>query len=224
MNPATPGASPFAKSAAMRYAPGMRTKLLSLSSGIIFLFTAFTLRADQLEMQNGDRFSGKVLSVTADSVVLDNETLGRITVPRKKVASLAFGTNTVAAAPVGNVPRAALPTNPPVAAALVVPAKTNVDLSAALRHVGTDTNFIRQIRDQMLAGSPEAAGKYDEMVGGLLSGSLSMNDLRREAKSSADQLRALKRDLGPEAGDSFDAYLEVLDHFLKETPVAPTKP
>jgi hypothetical protein len=115
-----------------------------------------------------------------------------------------------------------MPTNAP-AAALVVPAKTNVDLSAELHRAGSDTNFIQQIRDQMLAGSPEAAGKYDEMVGGLLSGRMSMNDLRREAKSSADQLRALKRDLGPEAGDSLDAYLEVLDNFLKESAAEPAK-
>jgi hypothetical protein len=35
-------------------------------------------------------------------------------------------------------------------------------------------------------------------------------------------LRALKRDLGPEAGDSLDAYLDVLDNFLKETAAEPT--
>jgi hypothetical protein len=74
----------------------------------------------------------------------------------------------------------------------------------------------------MLAGSPEAASNYDEMVNGLMSGKLNMDELRREAKSSADQLRALKRDLGPEAGDSLDAYLDVLDNFLKETAAGPT--
>jgi hypothetical protein len=196
----------------------MRTKPLFVSSGIIFLFVAaLCLRADQLEMQNGDRVSGKVLSVSADSVVLESEALGRLIVPRKKVAVLTFGTNTVAPATASNLPRLSAPTNPPLAMALVIPAKTNVDLSAALRHPGMDTNFIRQIREQMLAGSPEAAGKYDAMVGGLLSGQLNVDDIRREARSSADQLRKLKRDLGPDADDSLDAYLEVLDSFLKET-------
>jgi len=55
-----------------------------------------------------------------------------------------------------------------------------------------------------------------------MSGELNLNDLRREAKSSADQLRELKRDLGSEAGDSIDAYLGVLDNFLKETAAEPT--
>jgi len=50
-----------------------------------------------------------------------------------------------------------------------------------------------------------------------MSGKLNLNDLRREAKTSADQLRALKRDLGPDAGESLDIYLNVLDGFLKET-------
>jgi hypothetical protein len=90
-------------------------------------------------------------------------------------------------------------------------------LSAALRNLGANTNFIGEIRDQMLGGSPAATSKYDELVNGLMSGTLNMNDLRREAKSSADQLRSLKRDLGPEAGDSLDTYLAVLDNFLKET-------
>ena len=59
---------------------------------------ALWLQADQVEMQNGDRFSGKVFSVSADTVVLQSDTLGKITVPRKKVASLTFGTNTVTTA------------------------------------------------------------------------------------------------------------------------------
>ena len=205
----------------MRYASAMRTKLLFIPATIFFMFlAASSLRADQLEMKNGDRFSGKVLSVSADIVVLDSEILGKISVPRQKVASLAFGTNSFAPATGGNIPHLSAPVNPP--AAPVFSAKTNVDLSAALRHPETDTNFIRQIREQMLAGSPEAAGKYDEMVSGLLSGQLNVDDLRREAQSSADQLRALKHDLGPEAGDSLDAYLEVLDSFLKETAAGPT--
>ena len=97
------------------------------------------------------------------------------------------------------------------------------DLSAALRAPGLDTTAIQQIREQMLGGSREAASKYDQMVSGLLSGSISMDDLRREAKSSEDQLRQLKRELGPDAGDSLDGYLEVLDNFLKESDASSPK-
>jgi hypothetical protein len=202
----------------MRYTFAMRTKFLFVSFGIIFMFTAaLPLQADQVEMQNGDRFSGKVLSVSADNVVLQSETLGKITVSRKQVASLAFGTNTIAPAGTSNIPRVSASTNPPSAAAPTVPATTNIDLSAALNRPGMDTNFIRQIRDQMLGSSPAAASKYDEMVGGLMNGSLNLNDLRREAKTAADQIRELKHELGPEAGDALDGYLAQLNGFLEET-------
>ncbi|HUZ05978.1 MAG TPA: hypothetical protein VMV89_00665 [Candidatus Paceibacterota bacterium] len=202
----------------MGYAPAMRTKLLSVSSGIIFLSAAaFWLRADEVEMQNGDRYFGKVLSMSADSVALDSEILGKINLPRKNVASLSFGTNALAPKMKSNIAHVSAPTNLPAAASHSAVAGTNVDLSAAIRSLVADTNLAGNIRDQMLAGSPEATAKYDAMVSGLLSGSMSMDDLRREAQSDADQLRALKRDLGPDAGDSLDGYLDVLDDFLNES-------
>ena len=54
-----------------------------------------------------------------------------------------------------------------------------------------------------------------------MTGRLNVDDIRREAKSAADQLREYRRELGPEAGGSFDGYLSVLDHFLKGTAPAP---
>ena len=199
----------------------MRTKLLFVSFGIAFMFLGTVrLRADVVEMQNGDRYSGKVLSLSTDTVVLESDMLGKIKVPRKKVASLSFGTN-AAALPAGNVAGISVPTNFPATPASVVPTNTNLNLAAALRNPGANTNFIQQIRDQMLAGSPEAASKYDEMVNGLLSGKLNLNDLRREAQSSAEQLRELKRELGPDAGDALDGYLDVLNSFLKESAAEP---
>jgi hypothetical protein len=155
-----------------------------------------------------------VLSVSGDAVIFQSETLGKINVPRKNVASLTFGkrvpvkrTNTVAGFTAS--------TNRTVTATNGV-ALSNAELSAALRSLGENTNFIRQIRDQMLAGSPGAANKYDTMVSGLLTGKLNLSDIQCEAKSAADQLRALKRELGPDA-DSLDVYLDVLGGFLKET-------
>ena len=206
----------------MDYRFAMKTKQRFFLSGIILMFVAAPrLRADLVEMQNGDRYAGKVLSVSADTVVLESEMLGKINVPRKKVASLMIGTNAATPNTATNIARVSVSTNLPTAAPAAALANTNVDLSAALRRLGANTNFVAQIRQQMLTGSPEAAGKYDEMVNGLMSGELNLNDLRREAKSNADQLRELKRDLGPEAGDSIDAYLGVLDNFLKETAAEP---
>ena len=206
----------------MGYRFAMRSKLLFVLFGTIFMFVAAPrLRADLVEMQNGDRYSGRVLSVSADTVVLESEALGKISLPRIKVATLMIGVNAATPNTATNIARVSVSTNFPMAAPAAALANTNLDLSAAFRNLGANTNFIGQIRQQVLAGNPEAASNYDEMVSGLMTGNLNMDDLRREAKSSADQLRQLKRDLGPDAGDSVDAYLSVLDNFLKETDAKP---
>lgn len=195
----------------------MRLKLMLARSGMILILVIVPgLRADVLEMQDGDRYSGKVLSVLPDTVVLSNDVLGQITVPRSKVARLSFGTNAVAP---GMPVTLAQPvsTNLPAMAVPAAPATTNANLSAAFRQLGANTNFVGQIRQQLLAGNPEATRKYDELVNGLLSGQLSVGDLRQQAQTAATQLRELKRELGPEADASLDGYLQVLDSFIKET-------
>jgi hypothetical protein len=193
---------------------------------ILALAVAPGLRADVLEMQNGDRYSGKVLSMFADTVMLNSEILGKISVPRIKVAVLTFGTNapsqpavSVARLSATNLPALAAPPRPAPAPIVVI--NTNQDLSARFRQLGADTNFIGQIRQQMFAGNPEAADKYDELVNGLLTGHLSVNDLRRQAQTSAQQLRELKRELGPDADDALDSYLKILEAFVNETEATP---
>lgn len=195
----------------------MRIKLLFIFTGIVSYFAAASgLRADVLEMQNGDRYSGKVLSVSDDTVVLNSEILGRINVPRNKVVSLKFSASAAGLQLDANHVKP-VSTNLPTTIASTSLANTNADLSAALRQLGGDTNFIGQIRQQMLADSPEAGAKFDETVNGLMSGQINLNDLRRQAQSSAEQLRELKRELGPDADESLDAYLKILDAFVNET-------
>jgi len=207
----------------MGYFPAMRANFLFVTSGLVFMFVAApVLRADEVDMQNGDRYSGKVLSVSADTVVLDSEMLGKINVPRKKVANLTFGSNAAAPKTTANAAPASVSTNPPMLKLTAPSLGTNVDLSAAFSNLGTNTNFVGQIRQQMLVGNPDAASNYDAMISGLMSGAMSMDDLRRQAQSAADQLREMKREAGAQADPSFDAYLEVLDNFLKETGGTPT--
>jgi hypothetical protein len=202
----------------------MSLKLLPAWSGMILLLVAAsTLRADVLEMQNGDRYSGKVISVSPDTVVLTNEVLGQITVSRGKVANLSFGTNAVVPK-VAVIRSSPVSTNLPATTIPVAMVNTNTDLSAAFRQLGANTNFVGQIRQQMLAGNPEAVGKYNEMVNGLLSGQLSVSDIRQQAQATAAQLREMKRELGPEAAESLDGYLQILDNFVKETANEPADP
>jgi hypothetical protein len=166
----------------------------------LLLFVAVGSRADQLEMQNGDRYAGKVISMTADTIVLQSDVLGKLTLPRSKVASINLG---------ARPPAAARPTN-------AVPSpQTNA--------TGANTNLIEQVRKQFLSeAGPAANNKYDELVGQLFSGKFDINTLRAEAKTAADQIRALKRQ-GGDVGEQMNAYLAILDNFLKQTdPAAPS--
>jgi hypothetical protein len=187
-----------------------QTPFVALAAVVLFLAT-FRLRADQVEMQNGDRYLGTVLSLDTNTLVLRSAVLGKVNLPRGQVALITLGpggaTNFTRAA------SAPQPTAPSIA-------MTNgiSDLSAPLRQLGANTNFIEQVRAQFLADAgPEANNKFNGMVSGLLSGRLTVNDIRAEAKSAADQLKELKRDLGEDAGGAFDGYLAILENFLRET-------
>ncbi|HWD21304.1 MAG TPA: hypothetical protein VHB20_18705 [Verrucomicrobiae bacterium] len=165
--------------------------------------------ADQVEMQNGDHYSGHVLSLTADAVVLQNDNIGRITLPRAKIAYLGVGaSNALPALPATNHVKSMAATN----------VATSSDIAGALRHLGANTNFIEQIRGQFLADAgPQANQMFTDTLGGLASGKIDLASLRAQAKSTADQLRAYERELGPEAGETFSSYLSILDNFLAQT-------
>jgi len=199
-------------------------KILAAILFALFLLAAGGLRADQIEMQNGDRYAGKVISMTTETVVLQSDVLGKLTLPRGKVAAITLGGS--AAAPVAVPHHVAHSTNQAGAASLAL-TNASPDISAALRNLGANTNFIEQVRKQFLSDAgPEANNKYDELVGGLFTGKLDMTSLRAETRAAADQIRALKQQ-GGDVGEPMDSYLAVLDNFLKQStpppqPAAPT--
>lgn len=213
----------------------MRINFIPAFAGLALLLgTAIALHADEVNMQNGDRYVGKVVSVSANTVVLDSEMLGRIKVPRKFVTSLGIGSASVQPPSLTNSLLRPMPATVGINADTNAPSADDTGLVDALRKLGGNTNFIGEIRQKMLLGSPEANAKYDELINGLLNGKLNLTDLRQQAQTSAEQLKSLKRELGSDAGDSLDGYLELLERFLNEVPAAssnvpppgaaPTKP
>src|SRR5947207_6268395 len=155
--------------------------------GLLVLTTAY-LRADQVEMQNGDRYLGSVLSLDTNTLVLRSAVLGTVNLPRGKVALITLGPGGVT-----NFTRAASATKrQPTASSIAITNGIN-DLSAPLRQLDANTNFIEQVRAEFLADAgPEANNKFNAIVGGLLSGRLTVNDIRAEAKCAAAQLEELK--------------------------------
>jgi hypothetical protein len=166
------------------------------------LLTTLSLPADQLQMQNGDRYAGRIVSMTSNSIVLESDVLGKVTLPREKVSAVSFCVKTL--------------TNTPATPAAKT-ATTNLNVATALHAMSGGSNSIEQVRQQMLTGAdPAATQKYNELVGGLMSGKLNVNDIRNEARTSIQQINKLKQELGPEAGDTLDSYLAILQAFVDE--------
>jgi hypothetical protein len=161
--------------------------------------------ADQVQLQNGDRYNGKVLSLDDKSLTLQNDVLGKVTLPRAKIAVVLLG------------PQAAWPVTNPAASTAGV--KQTNSLAADL---ASHSNLIQQVQRQFLSGAdPQAQQKFNSLVSGLLDGSITVEDVQREARTAADQVRALKKELGPDASFALDGYLAILDQFLKEAPAEP---
>ena len=190
---------------------------LMVMPAVMPLLATIWLRADQVEMQNGDRYLGTVLSLDTNTLVLRSAVLGTVNLARGQVALITLGSGGAT-----NFTRAAPATNPQPTASSIAITNGMIDLSASLRQLGANTNFIEQARAQFLADAgPEANNKFNGMVSGLLSGRLTVNDIRAEAKSAVDQLKELKRDLGEDGGGAFDGYLAILENFLRETAPQP---
>ena len=79
--------------------------------------------ADQVEMQTGDRYFGNVLSLSSNILVLQNEVLGTVRLPRDKVSLITLGSGPFAAT-------APLPSSARTLAASAASASTRISRSA----------------------------------------------------------------------------------------------
>jgi hypothetical protein len=167
--------------------------------------------ADQVTLRNGDILNGKVLAMTSDTLVLQDASLGDLTLPRAKVSNITFG---AVALPFTNSVQ--------TSSNLTSPANSASNLEAMFHEIRQNSNLVQQVEAQVLgsSASPEAVNKFNELLDGLSTGQMDMNGLRAEAQSAADQLQDYKKEMGPDAGEEVDGYLSVLNNFLRET--APT--
>ncbi len=166
------------------------------------------VRSDVVECQNGDRYNGKVLTVDEHTVKLTNEITGILNIPRAKVATISFGN-----------------AKPPKAAALAVPANTNLHVFSSTQPLQFDVNAVEQVQNQLLGdASPEATQMFQEMVRGLVSGKMDLGDVRNKAQSTLNELKDLQKDLGDdETVALLSSYASILQNFVNQAP-ATTKP
>jgi len=191
-----------------------------LCLGLLFSISFCVARADQIEMQNGDRYNGKVLAMTNATLVLQSEILGTITLPREKVSqiNLGDGVRTNSAKRISSPSSSAIQKKPLLGITGTGSGGAITNSPSSAGTTAEQNKLIAQVQDQFLAGAgPEVASKYQEMVNGFLGGQISLGDIRSQAKSAADQLRAARKDLGEDSGFALDGYLAILDSFLKET-------
>ena len=198
--------------------------LLSLAISVVLGAAASSAFADQITLRNGDVLNGKVLSLSTNALVLEDESLGTLTLPRVKVSNVTFGAVSAVLSPgaissPGIVQASPVPGPNSMAASPSQANSTLSELQAMLREVRQNTNLIQQVEAQVLgtSASPEAVNKFNELLDGLSTGQIDLNGLRSEAQSAEKELQEYKNELGPDASEEMDAYLSILNNFLKET-------
>ena len=165
--------SPCAQSPQALPRARQRTRVvLGMTGAVVVLSMAAVLRgADQIEMQNGDRYAGTVLSMDPTNVVLRSKVLGKVTLPRSEVANITFGT---AGRSNAVVSRLAASTNGLSRSSARGGVKSKSELADLLRQINGDTNSSSEVQQQILGGAgPEANQKYRQMLQDLSSGKMS---------------------------------------------------
>lgn len=187
--------------------------------------------ADTVQLANGDTLSGEVLSLDAKQLRVKSPILGEVTIARAQVHSIYLGD--AVKTPVAGAPAAK-------------PAESGKELTVEgiLKQLGAGAgghpsagagdDLLKQLQggvppaelDKLkkqfpLLASPEVQAYFNKTVGGLLDGSLTLNDIRKEAMRARDETRDAIKDLGPEAEKALSGYLGILDQFIKETEPKP---
>ncbi|WP_166821431.1 hypothetical protein [Thalassoroseus pseudoceratinae] len=198
--------------------------------GVLFLVAAGIVTAEEVQLINGDRITGSVVSLSEKSLTLKSDLLGKIIIPRDKVGAIYLG-DVKPPAQTNPAPQPESPTSMSTVktpediidqlTGRAVPGQKGAspdDVIQQLQRGGTiapkDLQDIQQAFP--LLAAPEAQSYFNDMVGGLMTGRKNLGDLRKDAITSRDALEDLKKDLGPD-GAALNGYLSILNRFINET-------
>jgi hypothetical protein len=190
-------------------------QLVCFIAPIALAFHPSACRADLLELVNGDHYSGIVIELTRTNLEFQSDIQGLVKIPRDKIAKITL--REPVAKPVAGMP------------AINSPTSTNSAASAdaviqQMRAQGVDPNMINQIQQQILGQSnPEATRMFNSTMSGLMSGSISVEDIRGQARKAIQDIQAARKDLGGDSAmtDLLNGYADILQKFVSETD-APT--
>ena len=170
-------------------------------------FTLYSLpaAADWVQLANGDVLNGRVLSLDDKQLRLESDTLGQIILDRVKVVTISLETKG----------------EPKKAPATIRPQSSGVNPDDVLKQLKTGGVNAKDIGDLQkmfpLLASPEASNYFNDTVKGLMGGSLSVSDIRKDAIRARDELKKATKGLGPDVDAAVSPYLMILEKFIGET-------
>ncbi len=207
----------------------LKTLVSAATAGLLLVAPA---AGDTVRLVNGDAIRGRVVSLDAATLTFDSESLGGLKLDRAKVASIHFGD--AAPAAVESVAPAASAATPVTGAAAKPAAGTPQgrvdDILGQLRGQGLDARTLREVQAQFpLLAEPEVGKMFQDRVGGLMSGRLNVQDIRKDAVQALDAIDQLERELGPQGAEALRGYKGILRSFVDQVspaeevrPAAPT--
>jgi hypothetical protein len=174
------------------------------------LIAALPVAADSVRLANGDLLNGRVLSLDDTQLRLESDTLGQINIPRAKVVSITLGDPVPAvsgtAPKAGNLPAASGPES----------------VLKQLQVTGVNPKDVGDIQKMFpLLATPEASTYFNNTLKGLLGGSMSVGDIRKDAVRARDELKKATKGLGPDVEAAVAPYLTILEKFINETQPSP---
>lgn len=170
-----------------------------------FLLLPAMVSAELIIFENGDQLRGTIVTLDAKELKLQNPNVGLVTISREKVASIVLKES----------PGTSLGTTLSSQSGLKPPTTTN-DPVAQLRQ-GIDPKMLEQVQNQFLgAAGPEANAMFNEMLSGLVSGQLNLNDLRNQARTTLDELKKMENELDEEDTAMLSMYSGILERFIAQ--------
>jgi hypothetical protein len=189
----------------------MKTTRLILLLTFVIGHIAASSRAETIYLINGDQIQAKVVSLDSQSLSLHSDILGTLSIPRSKIARIDFVQLQKTAANRSTPQGGQAPTTRQ-AAQPSLPSTIPGILNA-----GDQDQLIQQVQQQLLTtAGPEANEMYQQLVQGVMAGSVNVPKLKSMAQDTVNQIEELKAELGEDVGFALDGYLGILKGFIQK--------